>query len=131
MQWVEVQSFQGVHIQRSRNGATAIAGFRADPRAGVVDPGFRLAGALLRPPAATLLTGLAAAARLSRFPLQLVCPFSVLPDFPRIPQELSSRETARLQTLLASLVEIAPQPSNKVDLPIVPCFEGGTLAPGI
>jgi hypothetical protein len=88
-----VKSLPAIHdeIDERKNLKLTVAGFRADPLAGAVGPGFRHCRRYAKPPAATLLTGLAGGERLSQFLLQLVCP-SYFGCFCPKAQELSSRE---------------------------------------
>lgn len=88
-------SHQGVHIYGPK-AALRRSLVKEQTRApGAVGPGFRRCRRYANPPAATLLTGLVGGERLSRFPLQLVCPL-YSGRFCPTTQELSLRETVRL-----------------------------------
>ena len=69
------------------------------PRApGAVGPGLRLCRRDAKPPAATRLTGLAGGERLSRFPLQLVCP---IPSYDAFAQKSESGQMQNVDICLA------------------------------
>ena len=85
-----------VGYREMANGVSFIWNSTSGPaRRGAVGPGFRHGRRYAKPPAATLLTGLAGGVLLSQFLLQLVCP----PNSGRFcatTQEPSQREIPRL-----------------------------------